>query len=656
MIREMRELAILELSRRFGTAAENLGALRQTHGERLAEYLVEAGEKISKVYLLQAIGPGTVRMWAEDLDDRKRRRLPFNKPSGSQSAAIGPVLKRTFKRDARPPYGPTPKIQKTTQESFEVLSKETTFWAPYFGDVCEVLFRARTLQFDGKTMGVPSTEGTALNLALSLIPEKETVFLSVADAAGRWPGDRPEYHAYLAETLAETKYVTGEAPKREGVGCPLCGAESVTVYANAVKGAGFNFANVDRAGSFPGLDTGAAWKGFGLCLDCADSLYVFRHHLLGEFVGSVAGEKALVLPSLIGPEEAKAGFLADWRAYVEGIQGGQIKSREAELLEFGATRDDAQVVLQILWATFGQVVDDVRGSITDVLPSRLQTLVGFNNAANAWSHALAPRHELDEARFDLSLSFLRALLYRPGGKKAKKSNASQRLFELRRQVAEALYYGRPLGRTAAALWEEILETAGWYLTDAVANGNAWGLVHEGVSTKGGKSKSFWTLAGWIRHVARFLFYLDRAEVLTMGESGLAYTPKMEKLRPYFERGSGIDSPEKAFAFTLGVLYGKLLQVQGARGVNVSSNALTWLKRLNLSGRDLPEFYVKVREKLLSYGTEGSADVREILQELGRLGARLGDEIALGPVPTCYFLLLGQSVTTDVLPSKRGEPT
>jgi CRISPR-associated protein Csh1 len=131
-----------------------------------------------------------------------------------------------------------------------------------------------------------------------------------------------------------------------------------------------------------------------------------------------------------------------------------------------------------------------------------------------------------------------------------------------------------------------------------------------------------------------------------------FEPSLPALKPYFEPGSGLSSPEKAFTFLLGVLYGKVLQVQSARGVNVSSNALTWLKRLNLDGRDLPGLYNKVREKLLTYETEANADVRAIIQDLGRLGGKkLGDAITLDNTATCYFLLLGQSVMVDVLPPK-----
>jgi CRISPR-associated protein Csh1 len=97
------------------------------------------------------------------------------------------------------------------------------------------------------------------------------------DAKGCWPGDRSEYQAYLAHALAEIKYVTGEAPSHGPADCPLCGKTSTTLFPNALKGVGINFSNMDRAGAFPGLDTGQAWKGYGLCLDCADLLYIFLY-------------------------------------------------------------------------------------------------------------------------------------------------------------------------------------------------------------------------------------------------------------------------------------------------------------------------------------------------------------------------------------------
>jgi CRISPR-associated protein Csh1 len=139
----------------------------------------------------------------------------------------------------------------------------------------------------------------------------------------------------------------------------------------------------------------------------------------------------------------------------------------------------------------------------------------------------------------------------------------------------------------------------------------------------------------------------------MPDQAQLYQPRCGALKPYFGAETAIDSDRKAFAFILGALYGKLLQVQAARGVNVVSNALTWLKRLAISGKDLPELYVKVREKTMVYGTEGNETVRQLVEELGELGTKLGTNIDLDETQTCYFLLLGQSLATKIMPSKQG---
>ena len=130
-----------------------------------------------------------------------------------------------------------------------------------------------------------------------------------------------------------------------------------------------------------------------------------------------------------------------------------------------------------------------------------------------------------------------------------------------------------------------------------------------------------------------------------------YQPKADSLKPYFTNESGIDTYEKAFAFILGILYGRLLTLQGAKRINVGANALTWLKRLTLKGNDLPELYVKTREKLLAYEAESNENVRDVIKELGHLGILLGNTIILDNIPTNYFLLLGQSVSSEVIPSK-----
>jgi CRISPR-associated protein Csh1 len=283
-----------------------------------------------------------------------------------------------------------------------------------------------------------------------------------------------------------------------------------------------------------------------------------------------------------------------------------------------------------------------------VLPSRLRRIDELNRDIRKSKSPIFPQIALDDFSYDLRLSVLGPLLKRPGGKKAKAINASKRLFDLKHDLAAAIYHGRPADQSR--FWDEVLLTARWHLDDAAQRGDAWGVLYEGFSEK--KQTAFLTPAGWVRQLAKFLHYLRKAGVMPM--PGQIYQPKSKALKPYFTPESALDSKEKAFAFILGALYGKVMQVQAARGVNVGANALTWLKRLTLTGQDLPGLYVKVREKLLAYETEGNPTVREIVAELGALGTQIGDQISLDDVQTCYYLLLGQSLATTIMPSKSGE--
>ena len=135
-----------------------------------------------------------------------------------------------------------------------------------------------------------------------------------------------------------------------------------------------------------------------------------------------------------------------------------------------------------------------------------------------------------------------------------------------------------------------------------------------------------------------------------------YTPQRDELKPFFENSratAGLDSPEKVYAFLLGTLFGKVMEVQGAKGVNVGANALTWLKRMNLTGADLPGLYIRIREKLLTYNTESSPKVRAIVEELGHLGTQIGKP-NLSKTDAGYYILLGQSLTKTLIPASPKE--
>ncbi|OQW94798.1 MAG: hypothetical protein BWK79_04735 [Beggiatoa sp. IS2] len=657
MLPEMRELALQNLLYRCKEPPDaEMTVIRERHGQVLSPLLVEDSEKVPRVYILtpqEKEGKMIVKMHVEDLgkDEEKARKLPFVKPTGSQSAAVGPVIKRTSKPKEQPPYGPSPKILKTTLDAFNQLATSNLPWSSYFQEIVTLL-NYNTLEYNDNFYSLESGKNI-LEQAVSIIAEKETVFLVVTDKTGKLPGERQEYLNYLAYEMAEIKYVTGSTRICQSGTCPLCSKENVTLYPNAAKGAGLNIGNADRAGSFTGLDTTQAWKNFALCVDCADLLYIFKNHLLPQFIAQVTGEKALLLPSLLGPVEKHQKFIRDWRSYVQNLETNKIASYEKGLLKFFADQEDNQVTLQLIWATFGQTMDDVKGWITDILPSRLQKLSNLNDECNNWKHPVTPKYPVDEVDFDLGLNMLLPLFRRLGGKIAKKANESKQLFDFKRQLATVIYHQRPLiNKEQDFLWYQVVETARWYLTDIMKRNDdysRYSLTNEGYSEK--KNKAFLTFAGWIRHLARFFYYLDRTGVLPMAKGDLSFEPQTETLKPFFAEGSGINSDEKAFAFILGALFGKLIQVQSNKGVNVNSNALTWLKRLELSGKDLPELYTKIRGKFFAYNFKKSEAFLNLEKDLGYLGAKLGDNIDLDKTATCYFLLLGQSITTHIFPKK-----
>ncbi len=114
---------------------------------------------------------------------------------------------------------------------------------------------------------------------------------------------------------------------------------------------------------------------------------------------------------------------------------------------------------------------------------------------------------------------------------------------------------------------------------------------------------------------------------------------------------GLDTKEKQYAFLVGLLFGKLVRIQLARGV--STNALKWLKGLQLSPDELKEIFQKTRSKLDDYSTPKSAwsdEMRGVAEAVAALGTNITNwEISRKEIP--YYLCLGQSLSDYYLPSK-----
>ncbi|MDQ7826162.1 MAG: TM1802 family CRISPR-associated protein [Candidatus Eremiobacteraeota bacterium] len=626
--------------------------IRETKPEILFPFLVERSENLKEIFSLEySEKDDIVTLFKEEMTSEKAAWLPFMRPSGSQAAQVGPVLKRSYSKEKG--AGPTAKILSTTLNSFKEIASAKQPWSGYFEEIISILERPKLKLKDNEIInwGGKGYE-TLLEASVDRIgPQKQPVFLTVKDKNGNFPGQRREYIEYLMkEKLCGTKYVTNEAQASDNRTCPLCSHDNVTIYPNALKGAGINISNIDRAGAFSEIGTHNAWKKYALCNACADLLYIYKYHFLKKdndkknpFITPIAGEDALVIPyaSIDYSERRKI-----WRYVKDYIKTTTSDVEEAEITILDRLKEEKSLMnFTFLWASIGQNLEDITGMITNVPPSRLRELSNINEESQKWTHPIFPNYFLSgDFRANLSLTALYDLFRRPGGKKVKSMNASMKLRQLRRIIASSLYHKKeiPLSR----FWDEIMITARCYWSDAVENGSEYGLLNEGKKKTG---EIFITAAGWVKHLCWWLYYFKKTEVMRMEES--YFQPKMEKLKPYFGSESGIDTHQKAYAFLLGILYGKILEVQGARGVNVSANALTWLKHLTLKGRDLPGLYIKIREKLLAYETEKSQEVRALIEEIGALGVILGDTIILEEVPTNYYLLLGQSLTKIILSKK-----
>ncbi len=625
--------------------------VREERPELLFPYLIEAprGSLSPNYYVLRADPDEEVAV----LEQRERRegdelRLPFVQSTGSQSGALGPVIKRTYAKDKGP--GPSQKINETTKKDFRKIADAGEPWSGYFEHVSSVISRPR-LRF--RESLIEGDGAGALGLAVREIDERQTCLLSVLDPEGRLPGEVNEYLAYLRQVLASEKYSTGKLKPIEDGLCALSGLRG-TVYPNALAGAGLNISNVDRLGVFPGLDDTDAWKKFALSAAAADLLYVYSYHVRDRFLARVAGERALLIPYTDLDQDKRLRFVKTTRErYVPQVRTGESVIREENKLERMADDEDAVTSITILWADFGQKLDNVRGIVTDVLPSRLRAISDVVRDVDKDQMVPFPELEYEgQLRLDVAFNYLGQLLKRPGGKRTEKANKGPRLFDLKRDMAAAVYHGRRVPEER--FWDEVGEISEAYLLDALERRDSYGLFNEGRSKKG---ETYLTMAGWARHLCRFVYFLRKLEVYPRMDDW-RYAPRTERLRKSFsdlfedaDERTGIDRPEKAYAFLLGALFGKLIQVQGARGVNVGANALPWLKRFTLTGKDLPELYVKIREKLLTYGTESSVAVRDVEEELGHLGALLGTDIKLNQTETGYFLLLGQSLSRTFMPSE-----
>lgn len=633
--------------------------LRANYPEKMFRFLVEDTGDTEWVFVIKKSGDsGVAELYVREMTPEIAPYLPFLKLP-PRAAQAGPVFKRSYTKVKR--AGPLPITLNTTMEYFRKLAKSDKPWSPYFVEILSVLESPQIKLMDGSLMDwKESGYESLLECVVQEIGEwKGKTLVAVEDSMGNLPGNRREYCEYLLkEKLAGSRYLMKKVNAKDGSNCPLCGTINTTVFPNALSGAGLNLVNMDREGAFPGIDLSQAWKGYALCVPCADLFYVYKYHVLKKtgpkkdiipFTARIAGESALIIPFSTMNAKIRQNLLRKVDKFIRNIPT-DVEADEETLLDI--LKDEKGIInLTFLWADIGQNLENVTGVLTDVPPTRLRELCQLNENSKSWKHSLFPELPLVSGRFDLradlSLKALYPLFHRPGGKKAQNANNSKRLFQLKRAIAAAVYHKRHI--PSQRFWDEVLETARWRWLDTIENGDVYGLLNEGKGKKG----PYLTVAGWVRHLAWWLHYFKQLEVLNMEND--FYVPELEELKPYLGKQSGIDSKSKAFAFLLGVVYGRLLFAQSEAKVGLS--ALKWVKRFTIGGKDFPELYKKILAKILEYRQHGDEKVvkllktkklNQVIEELSSIGNKLGDNIELSSTLACYYLLLGQSLSNKIL--------
>ena len=498
MIESIKAISLLLLAEKFGLEGnleESVLEFSKESPESFISLLVESPEVGDTFFSISnhKSQPDTAVLEIREVSKSTLSKLPFiNQPP--RAGAIGPLIKRTFTKGKA---GPSIGTRKKTIDNLLAHALSGKRWASYFQRAHDCCL-ATKISIEGRE-AVPSPNGALID-AVDLIDARETVLIAYQDDNGQLPGEVKEYVQFLMASLVAKKYVTQDTPAEYNGKCGLCARTEHPVYANGLSGAGVNFSNKAHPWSFPSNDIEIAWKRFCLCEYCANLIYIFANQFRNDFMSSIGGGKCLVIPSISYLPKNQKRFVSRFKKWVQSLElsSGKISGRESSLLNEFAN-NNAVTSITILWAKFGQNIDDVKRVISEVLPSKLCHLEKTNLAFEKIEHPAFPQYELDGFRINLTLDFLFDLFKRPGGKKAKEENKSKRLFDLRTSVVEAAYHSVNIEQTRIKLRfdDELLKTARWYLLDVLDDGYWPSLVYEG----GPKRKNA-TFAGWIRHLAK----------------------------------------------------------------------------------------------------------------------------------------------------------
>ena len=432
--------------------------------------------------------------------------------------------------------------------------------------------------------------------------------------------------------------------------CSLCGAEG-ELFPNVLSGVGINISNVDKQVFFPGVTAENSSKAFPICAPCAEALYAAKFHVLNstsELRQNIAGHQSLIIPHIVRSEDKQDDLKIIKKAlrrFRKELQG--FENAEKNIIRDLSQNEGISTVTFIIGDVTGQNIENIRKIIPDVLPSRLSEIAKAIDDTNKTYRSLPGDHpwKFDQVPqpIDGNLRIIQDVLGMPRyakpmkGKRAPfKSSHVDSLDILNAIFLKKVY---PLKDLIAEFSSKLSYD---FLGAASVSDKAQ--IH---SIKINVSKMIFLIS-----------FLECIGVVKMDQGKnfvRKYLENHERLNPLNEflskESNGLNTKEKEYAFLVGLLLGKLVSIQMAK--QVSSNALKWLKGLQLSPQDLMDIFVKTRSKLDDYSVPKSVwsdEMKGVAEAIGALGADI-DKWDISRKEIAFYLSVGQSLSGFYLPSK-----
>ena len=465
-----------------------------------------------------------------------------------------------------------------------------------------------------------------------------------------------KYNAGIKELLdtallnkPKTIYQTERAKSfsSPNVRCSICNTED-ELYPNVLSGVGINIGNVDKQIFFPGVSSENSNKAFPICASCAEALYTAKFHVFhssSDLRQNISGHQSLIIPHLVRSKDKQDALIIIKEAlklYRRDLQG--VQKTERNILRDLSQNESIATVSFVIGDVAGQNIENIRKIIPDVLPSRLSEIdkaICEINDVNGKYPDGHPWKLKEQQPIDGSLRIIRDVLGMPKYMKPPKG---------KRTPFKASYVN------SLDILNSIFLKKEYPIKDLIAEFSSK-LSYDFLGTTSDEARVY-SIRENISKMVYLILFLEQIGVVVMEQGNnfvSKYLENHEGLGPLNkflnEESRGLNTKEKEYAFLLGLLLGKLVSIQMAK--QVSSNALKWIKGLQLSQQDLMDIFVKTKSKLDDYSIPKSAwsdEMRGVAEAIGALGSDI-DKWDINRKEIAFYLCLGQSLSSYYLPSK-----